>query len=57
MKKKKKRQCIIALKNKTVAPLSRKIVEIQKFCSHGNLTSHFLLLSDLLGGDQFKNSV
>ena len=39
--------CIIALRNITLAPLS--VVEIQKFCYHGNVTSHFLLLSDLLG--------
>ena len=43
---------IIALKNKTVAlssivrqckwlSLPRKIVEIQNFCYHGNMTSHF----------------
>ena len=38
----KKWQCIIALKNKTVA--LRKIVEIQKFWNHGSLRSHFLLL-------------
>ena len=39
--------CIIALRNITLAPLS--VVEIQKFCYHGNVTSHFLLLPDLLG--------
>ena len=44
--------CIIALRNKTVAlssivrqckwlSLPRKIVEIQNFCYHGNMTSHF----------------
>ena len=47
----------IALKNKTVAPLSNNVVEMQTFCNHGNATSHFLLLSDLLRVDQFKNSV
>ena len=29
--------------------LSRKIVEIQKFCYRGNLTSHFLLYGPYLG--------
>ena len=38
---------IIALRNITLAPLS--VVYIQKFCYYGNVTSHFLLLSDLLG--------
>ena len=49
--KRKKMTCmtflyIIALRNITLAPLS--VVEIHKFCYHGNVTSHFLLLSDLL---------
>ena len=41
---------MIALRNKTVAhnflPLfDKKIIEIQKFCYHGNVTSHFSFLS------------
>ena len=47
MAEKRKKKGIIALRNITLAPLA--VVEIQKFCYHGNVTSHFLLLSDLLG--------
>ena len=42
--------CMIALDNKAVAhsflpSLSKKIVEIQKVCYHGNVTSHFSLVN------------
>ena len=42
--------CMIALGNKAVAhsflpSLSKKIVEIQKVCYHGNVTSHFSLVN------------
>ena len=42
--------CMIALGNKAVAhsflpSLSKKIVEIQNVCYHGNVTSHFSLVN------------
>ena len=55
-------RCLIALRNRTIAhsfllsfvnanawpSMSRTIVEIQKFCYHGNLTSRFSLFSEFL---------
>ena len=52
--KKKKKQANKIFVHDSIIPqckwlsLSRKMVEIQKFCHHGNLTSHFSLLSDLV---------